>query len=73
MREQLQARLSDLRQEFEGGKGRLRELERQQAHLADQLLRVSGAIQVLEELLARSGGGDGNGQGAAVPATAEAA
>ena len=52
MREQLQARLSVLKQEFETGQTQLRDLERQQAYLRETLLRISGAIQVLEELLA---------------------
>ncbi|HEX8652932.1 MAG TPA: hypothetical protein VF708_19105 [Pyrinomonadaceae bacterium] len=55
MREQLQARLNELRQEFEAGQSRLREVEMQQAHLHETLLRISGAIQVLEETLAANG------------------
>jgi predicted nuclease with TOPRIM domain len=52
MREQLQARIETLRREFEVGQTRLQELERQQVHLRETLLRISGAIQVLEEMLA---------------------
>ena len=52
MQEQLEARLEVLRKEFETGQGRLRDLEMQEAHLRETLLRISGAIQVLEELLA---------------------
>jgi predicted nuclease with TOPRIM domain len=74
MRERVQARLGELQREYEQGKARLRELERQQRHLEDQLLRVSGAVQVLEEVLAHSGETDGNGQGAEpAPAIAGAA
>lgn len=61
MREQLQARLDGLRQEFETGQARLRELESQQARLRETLLRISGAIQVLEEALeetSAAGGGE---------------
>lgn len=52
MREQLQARLEELKREFETGQARLRELEAEQAYTRETLLRISGAIQVLEEALA---------------------
>jgi predicted nuclease with TOPRIM domain len=51
LREQLQQRLEELKQEFESGQARLRELEVQEARLREMLLRISGAIQVLEETL----------------------
>ena len=51
MREQLQKRLEDLKKEFEKGQGKLHEMEMQQSVLRETLLRISGAIQVLEELL----------------------
>lgn len=52
MREQLQARLDELKREFETGQARLREIEAQESNLRQTLLRISGAIQVLEETLA---------------------
>ena len=52
LREQLQQRLEELKQEFESGQARLRELEVQETRLREMLLRISGAIQVLEETLA---------------------
>lgn len=52
MREQLQARLEELKREFETGQARLRDLETQEARLRETMLRISGAIQVLEEELA---------------------
>lgn len=52
MREEVTSRLENLRREFEVGQGRLRELERQEVQLRETLLRISGAIQVLEEVLA---------------------
>jgi predicted nuclease with TOPRIM domain len=54
MREILQKRLESLKKELESGQSRLQELERQQMYLRDTLLRISGAIQVLEEVLKES-------------------
>jgi predicted nucleic acid-binding Zn-ribbon protein len=51
MREQLQRRLEELKKEFGTGQARAVELEKQQATLHQALLRISGAIQVLEEEL----------------------
>ncbi len=51
MREQLQARLDELKSQYQLGEGQLRELGRQEAALRETLLRITGAIQVLEELL----------------------
>jgi hypothetical protein len=57
IQEQLQERLEALRKEFATGQARLQELEMQQGHLRETLLRISGAIQVLEELLAQGAQG----------------
>lgn len=51
MREQLERRLEALKKEFNAGRARSAELEQQQATLHQTLLRISGAIQVLEEEL----------------------
>ena len=51
MREQLEHRLEELKKEFGAGQARASELEKQQATLHQTLLRISGAIQVLEEEL----------------------
>lgn len=52
MREQLEERLNQLKAEFEEGQKLLADLEARQANLKTTMLRISGAIQVLEELLA---------------------
>jgi len=52
MHEQMQARLEVLKQEFEAGETELEKVENQRAYLHETLLRIGGAIQVLEELLA---------------------
>ena len=52
MREQIQARLELLKQEFETGQAELRKVEAQRTYLHETMLRISGAIQALEELLA---------------------
>ena len=51
MREQLERRLEELKKEFGTGQARAIELDKQQATLHQTLLRISGAIQVLEEAL----------------------
>ena len=51
MREQLENRLRELRTEFEVGQKVMAELEIRQANLRSTLLRIGGAMQVLEEML----------------------
>jgi len=51
MKQQIEQRLHDLIAEFESGQTLLADLETKQATLKSTLLRISGAIQVLEELL----------------------
>jgi predicted nucleic acid-binding Zn-ribbon protein len=51
MQEQLAARLQTLRQELETGQKMLADLDVRRAELQQTILRISGAIQVLEELL----------------------
>jgi prefoldin subunit 5 len=64
MREQIQSRLSELRNELDKGQTELEALERQRVFLRDTLMRITGAIQVLEELLAaESAGPDGTVSG----------
>ncbi len=54
MKQQLEQRLKELKAEFETGQRTLAELDARQANLRETLLRISGAIQVLEEELAKT-------------------
>ncbi len=58
MKEKLERRLQELRNELESGRTLLDEIETKKANLQSTLLRISGAIQVLEELLASETGSD---------------
>lgn len=51
MQNNIDQRLKELRAEFESGQKMMADLESKQANLRDTLLRISGAIQVLEELI----------------------
>jgi predicted nuclease with TOPRIM domain len=51
MRDKLMSRLEELKTEFQTGQAKLRDLEINQSKLRETLLRISGAIQVLEETL----------------------
>ena len=51
MEEQLQKRLDELKAEFEKGQKSLQEMENEANKMRSTLLRISGAMQVLEELL----------------------
>ncbi len=53
MHQQLANRLTELRAEFERGQKRLQELESEAATVRNTLLRISGAVQVLEEEIER--------------------
>lgn len=50
MQDQVGARLEILRKELEVGQQRLQELAAEQGRVRDTMLRISGAIQVLEEM-----------------------
>jgi uncharacterized coiled-coil protein SlyX len=51
MNDKLEARLKDLREQFAAGQTALSELNRKQDELRTTMLRISGAIQVLEEMI----------------------
>ena len=48
-------RLAQLRAELEKGQQRMRMLDRERQEVRDTMLRISGAIRVLEELLEQKG------------------
>jgi predicted nuclease with TOPRIM domain len=52
MRQQIQARLEELKKELEAGQAELQKVEMQRTYLRETVLRIDGAVQVLEELLA---------------------
>jgi len=54
MKNVLEKRLDELKREFESGQKMVSELEAKQSNIRTTLLRISGAIQVLEELLANA-------------------
>lgn len=58
MKEKLQKRLAELKQEYESGQKMMTELETKQSNLRDTLLRISGAIQILEEELSEDTEGE---------------
>ncbi|MBD2158527.1 hypothetical protein [Leptolyngbya sp. FACHB-16] len=67
MKEKLQQRLQSLKSEFEEGQKILAELEAKQTNLHQTLLRISGAIQVLEEVLSETSESNGFSSNMAVP------
>jgi hypothetical protein len=54
MKQQLEQRLKELKAEHESGQKVLAELDVKRANVRDTLLRINGAIQVLEEELAKA-------------------
>ena len=61
MRKQIRARLEELKKELETGQAELQKVEMQRTYLHETVLRISGAVQVLEELLAGQAQGQQNG------------
>ncbi len=50
-------RLRELRAELEKGRQRMQALDRERQEVRDTMLRISGAIRVLEEMLEQEEGG----------------
>ena len=57
MKPMIETRLEELRREYEAGAGVMNELQKKQDELRTTLMRISGAIQALEELLATEAAG----------------
>jgi prefoldin subunit 5 len=68
--QRLEQRLKALRQELETGQKMLADLEARRLELQQTILRISGAIQVLEELLTADGPSAANESAPAGPAIA---
>jgi septal ring factor EnvC (AmiA/AmiB activator) len=72
VREQVQSRMRELQREYDRGEQQLRELVQQETALRETLLRISGALQVLRELIAAENGENAGSQEAAGPEPAPA-
>ena len=55
MREQLEKRLDELKTEYDQGEKMLSDLDARREQVRQTLLRISGAVQILEELLKEEG------------------
>ncbi len=64
MREQLQTRRDELKRQFEAGQTELQQLQARENYLRETMLRISGAMQMLEELLAEARPTEENNNGA---------
>lgn len=62
MREHITQRLVELQAEHAKGEQVLADMQQQQAQLEQTLLRISGAIQVLDELLTQPPAGEMDGE-----------
>jgi hypothetical protein len=54
----IEQRLLELREELVHGQQQMAALDQRRQELRDTMLRISGAIQVLEELMAKNGHGE---------------
>lgn len=54
MKQEIELRLQSLKDEFTAGQKILADLEAKQASVRDTLIRINGAVQILEELLAEA-------------------
>lgn len=52
MKEQVEARINALKVELESGRQMMQELDEKRNNLGYTIMRISGAVQVLEELVA---------------------
>ena len=54
MQDQLEQRLKELKTEFENGQKAMTDLDSKRANVQKSMLKISGAIQVLEEEIEKS-------------------
>jgi hypothetical protein len=73
MRDQMAQRLEELKHEYEAGQKMLADLEQKKMNLEQTMLRISGAIQVLEEMLAADPSAEGQAPGEMARGEARAA
>ncbi len=62
MKEQIDKRLAELKEEFEAGQKMLAELDEKRERLKESMLRIAGAVQVLEELQCTPAAAGGPGE-----------
>lgn len=73
MKKQMEKRLNELRAEYESGQQMITETEASLANMRASMMRISGAIQVLEELLGQEASERGDGEAVEQVAAAELA
>ncbi len=61
MKSEIKERLEELKEEYQKGQEQLIALEQETTNLSKTMLRISGAIQVLEELTGKDAPGNSNG------------
>lgn len=72
MRQRLEERLATLKGEYDKGQTRIRQLDGELTSLRETMLRISGAILVLQELLAPATGGPSDPANASAVTTGHA-
>jgi len=60
MESKLKARLAELKEEYRKGQAQLVALNQETTNLGNMMLRISGAIQVLEELIGEAAPANSN-------------
>jgi uncharacterized coiled-coil protein SlyX len=70
MRERLEQRLADLKNELASGQRMSADLDQKRAELQATMLRIAGAVQVLEEMLSAEPAAEREPGPAAVPRVA---
>jgi hypothetical protein len=64
LRQTTQTRLATLRTELANGRDALTQLDARRVQIADMLLRIEGAVEIVEELLAAPAPADAKADGA---------